>query len=121
MSTENRRRPFRNQVLVLCRDIGHAGPVSRQFYRSGFAVHVREGHLTAHDHEAYGAIVHLAPSADALVDLLGEEADDVRDEEWMLTEEDGDDAWHFTVQLTSAATSSLRTFVRMLWAQANMT
>lgn len=111
-----------DRVLLLCEDPDKARGVVGLFDANGFTVRCHTGELSGVDLAGYGAVVHLAQSADALNDILGDELDNVRDEEWILIEGGtGDEDQHCTVQLTRQASHALRAFVRALWAQFSIT
>lgn len=111
-----------DRVLLLCEYPEEAAGLARLFESSGFAVHCHKGPLGGIDLAEYGAVVHMAHSPRALQEILGDELERIRDEEWVLIEGDeGEADYHCTVQLTKQASHKLRTFVRMLWAQFNIT
>ncbi len=109
-----------DRVLILCADTSNVEAFVRLFEVRGFVVECVHGQLSDVDVTRFGAVVHLARTAQQLKTRLGEALASIREEEWILVAGDGEDDFHCTVQLTRGASAALRAFVRSLWAQFNV-
>ncbi len=115
------RREVGGNILLLRWDESTVDPMVRLFEGAGFFVDSSVGRLSDVEVKNYGAIVHLARTEEALLKHLGQLRNEIQEDEWVMVEGDGEDDYHCTVQLTDHASTSLRLFVRWLWAQANIT
>jgi len=110
-----------NRVLLLRWDDSDVARVERVFADAGFPVDSVVGRLGDADVSGYGALVHVARTADDLYRQLGDQRHNIREPEWVLIEGDGERDFHCTVQLTESASTGLRLFVAGLWGQATVT
>jgi hypothetical protein len=106
-----------SHILLLRWDDSNVDSFVDLFEKKGFTVINNICSLEDIDTHSFGAIVHLARSADALEAHLGEEIEGVDTEEWFLIGNDeGADDYHCTVQLTERASPELRAYIRQLWS-----
>ena len=110
-----------DRILVLRWDDSDIDAFLHLLTSAGFSVDAPVGKLSDFDPVDYGVVIHLARSESDLIAHLGEQLDDVEQEEWLLL--GGGDAGdiHCTIQLTLHASERLRQFVRVLFAQASIT
>ena len=121
MTTTAHQPTRKSNVLVICdTPVAHEA-ISGLFVGAGFPVtFLHEADVFTAELENYGAIVHVAHSNSLLSERLGARLGQIQDEEWVLIAGDDEEDVHCTVELTTFASATLRSFIQALWSRFNL-
>jgi hypothetical protein len=107
------------QILIVQWDDADADAIAALFENRGYMVTSQFG-ATSQVSDEYGAVVHIARTANLLERKL-EPGWHLEGEEWALIARDNIDSMHCLLKLTRHATPALKNYVRNLWALCTVT